>query len=70
MMDAIILNNIITGNNSDLFSTNQRLKSYDRSAILQMLEYQKKHGLNNIQLAKHFKISRNSVAKWKKMFSY
>ncbi|GEN75635.1 helix-turn-helix domain-containing protein [Chryseobacterium hagamense] len=70
IMDVISLNSIINENNSDLFSTNQRLKSYDQPTILKMLDYQKKHALNNIQLAKHFKISRNSVTKWKKMFGY
>ncbi|WP_288376913.1 helix-turn-helix domain-containing protein [uncultured Chryseobacterium sp.] len=69
-MDVIVLNSIITENSSDLFSTNQRLKSYDQLSIIKMLDYQKKHGISNIQLAKHFKTSRNSISKWKKMFSY
>lgn len=33
-----------------------------------MLDYQKGNGLNNTGLAKHFSLSRNSVAKWKKYF--
>ena len=33
-----------------------------------MLKYQEKHHLNNSQLALYYKISRNSVAKWKKLF--
>ncbi len=67
--DIVELNEIIFGA-SDKQTTldNQRHRSYSRSDILQMLDYQKKHKLNNSQLAKHFKLSRNTVAKWKKMF--
>lgn len=48
---------------------NQKYRSYHTSDILRILNYQKKYNLNNTQLANHFKLSRNSVAKWKKMFS-
>lgn len=67
--DIVELNEMIFGP-SDKQSAldNQRHRSYSRSDILQMLDYQKKHKLNNSQLAKHFKLSRNTVAKWKKMF--
>ncbi|HCA08929.1 MULTISPECIES: transposase [unclassified Chryseobacterium] len=47
---------------------NQQHRSYDRSSILEMLNYQKKNSLNNTQLAIHFRLSRNTVAKWKKLF--
>lgn len=43
-------------------------RSYDKSTILEILEYQKKHQYNNSQLAAHFKVSRNTIAKWKKIF--
>jgi hypothetical protein len=33
-----------------------------------MLDYQKKNKLTNSQLAKHFKLSRNTVTKWKRLF--
>lgn len=48
---------------------NQKHRSYKKFDILEILEYQKKHKLNNSQLAMHFKLSRNTVAKWKKLFS-
>ena len=64
-MDIIELNN-------NIFNTpdreNQKYRSYSKSDILKILDYQKKHKLNNSQLSKHFKLSRNSVTKWKKMF--
>ena len=61
-LDIIQLNEKIFGSNSP------RLRSYSKSDILKILDYQKKHKLNNSQLANHFKLSRNTVAKWKKMF--
>ncbi|WP_294282508.1 helix-turn-helix domain-containing protein [uncultured Chryseobacterium sp.] len=68
-LDIIKLNTIIIGKASKERSPeNQKLKSYDKRAILQILDYQKKHKLNNSKLAAHFKLSRNTVAKWKKLF--
>lgn len=64
--DITRLNEIIFGTKENLY--NQRHKSYNESAILEILNYQKKHKCNNSQLAKHFNLSRNTIAKWKKMF--
>lgn len=66
-LDIISLNEKIFGNNKEF--DNQRLRSYNEDAIFRILEYQKKHNLNNSQLAIHFKLSRNTVARWKKNFS-
>ena len=49
-------------------NSNQRYRSYGKSDILKILDYQKKYRINNSQLANHFKISRNTIAKWRKMF--
>jgi len=49
---------------------NSRHKSYSKKAILKILEYQKEYQLNNTQTAHHFRLSRNTVAKWKKLFMY
>ena len=43
-------------------------RSYNKHDIFEILEYQKKHNISNIQLAKKFSLSRNTVAKWKKTF--
>lgn len=65
-LDIITLNKILFQiNNEDV---NQKLKSYDRQSIFEILDYQKKHNLNNSQTARHFKLSRNTIAKWKKVF--
>lgn len=68
VMDIIEINRKIFGTDADSISVNQRHCSYSKSDILKILDYQKKHKLNNSQLAAHFKLSRNTVAKWRKMF--
>jgi len=66
-LDVIRLNELIFNKKSkDLLKKNQSFKSYDEHTVINILKYQKEHGLNNIQLASHFKLSRNTVAKWKK----
>ncbi|PQA89901.1 transposase [Chryseobacterium shigense] len=68
-LDVIQLNAIIFKNHSEMDKvTNQKHRSYDQSTILQILDYQKSNHLNNIQTALYFKISRNTVTKWKKHF--
>ena len=63
-LDVIWLNKKIFGTDK----INQQHRSYSKSDILIILDYQQKHKLNNSQLANHFKISRNTITKWKKMF--
>lgn len=68
VMEILLLNKIIFNTNKASEETNQKHRSYQKSDILQILDYQKKHNLNNTQLANHFQISRNTVAKWRKQF--
>ncbi|KXH83413.1 hypothetical protein [Chryseobacterium kwangjuense] len=68
MKDVLRLNDFIFPKNTDASTQNQKHRSYDRSSILEILSYQKKNRLNNTQLAIHFQLSRNTVAKWKKQF--
>ncbi|MXS70660.1 helix-turn-helix domain-containing protein [Flavobacteriaceae bacterium W22] len=68
-LDIVKINRILYGSlNNPAMDFNQKLKSYDSNSILEILNYQKKNKLNNSQLAKHFKLSRNTVTKWKKLF--
>ena len=67
-IDIIELNQKIFGNIKENENFNQKHRSYNKLDILKILDYQKKHRLNNSQLANHFGLSRNSVTKWKKMF--
>lgn len=66
VMDVIRLNKIISSGKAQ--NINQKYKSYDRNAIFEILEYQKKHRLNNVATARHFNISRNTLGNWKKQF--
>ncbi|MCT2409333.1 helix-turn-helix domain-containing protein [Chryseobacterium antibioticum] len=70
-LDVIKLNSLIfETKNKEATIFNQQHRSYDKSAILDILNYQKKNKLNNTQIALHFKLSRNSIAKWKKMAEF
>lgn len=67
--DIIKINALIFGSVSKEASVfNQKHRSYSKEAIIKILEYQEKNQLNNTQVALHFKLSRNSIAKWKKNF--
>lgn len=69
-LDVIRLNKFIFSHETgDLLKKNQSFRSYDKQTVLKILEYQKKNRLNNTQLANHFKLSRNTVARWKKEVS-
>lgn len=68
-LDVIKIESIIFGKNqNDELLSNGSHRSYDKSTIFEILEYQKKKNLNNTELAKHYGLSRNTVAKWKKYF--
>jgi len=67
-LDIISLNEKIFGNSRETARINQKHRSYGNSTIFEILDYQKKYNLNNSQTANHFKISRNTIAKWKKDF--
>lgn len=69
IMNVIELNNKIFGlKDRDTLTFNQKHRSYDQEAILQILAYQNKEKLNNAQLANHFKLSRNTVSKWRRLY--
>ncbi|WP_172280376.1 helix-turn-helix domain-containing protein [Chryseobacterium sp. LAM-KRS1] len=69
-MEIINLNQKIFGNaDNETERFNQTHRSYDESTILKILEYQKDNCLSNLQVSLHFKISRNTIAKWKKIFA-
>ncbi|MDM1552708.1 helix-turn-helix domain-containing protein [Empedobacter falsenii] len=59
---------IFLDKNRNNSKVNQKFKSYQEKDILFILDYQKINKLNNTQLAIHFKLSRNTVAKCKKNY--
>jgi DNA-binding transcriptional regulator YiaG len=70
IMDVITLNSkIFNLNDKETLAFNQQHRSYDEPTILKILRYQKKQGLNNVELANHFNLSRNTVTKWRKIYS-
>ncbi|KYH05282.1 MULTISPECIES: hypothetical protein [Chryseobacterium] len=69
VVDIMELNEKIFGTpDREAFAASQRHRSFRKKDILKILDYQKKNKLNNIQLASHFKLSRNTVTKWRKNF--
>jgi hypothetical protein len=70
VLDIIKLNHIIFAfEDQKTAKFNQKQRSYDESTILEILEYQKRKGYNNTEMADEFKMSRNSIAKWRKIFN-
>lgn len=64
-LDILMLNTLIFGTSQ---KNSGQYRSYKRTDILKILDYQKENKLNNTQLALHFKLSRNTVTKWRKTF--
>ncbi|WP_426482214.1 helix-turn-helix domain-containing protein [Chryseobacterium sp. R2ACT005] len=67
VLDVIKINRLLS-DDRNIDDYNQKYRSYNKHTILEILKYQKEHNLNNSQLASHFKLSRNTVAKWRKYF--
>ncbi|MDQ0064389.1 helix-turn-helix domain-containing protein [Chryseobacterium lathyri] len=70
VVDIMELNGKIFGiPDKETFIANQKHRSYNKTDIFEILNYQKENKLNNNQLAIKFKLSRNTVTKWKKYFA-
>lgn len=54
--------------NKENLKFNQQHRAYDESSIKELLEYQQKHKLNNTEMMSLFKISRNTIVRWKRIF--
>lgn len=67
VLDVIKISEIL---NSEKLTQNQKHKSYDLESILKILNTQKKNNYTNTTIAEKFKISRNTVAKWRKIYDY
>jgi len=68
-LDVLELNTLLFETTSKkTLAMNQKYRSYGKSTIIDILNYQKKNGLSNTQLSSHFKLSRNTVTKWKALF--
>ena len=70
VIDIITLNKMVFGEPELLIECgNQKLRSYDHKSIVNILDYQKKNKLNNTETANHFKMSRNTISKWKRILN-
>lgn len=68
-LDVIQINDLIFSNKTKTkLKVDQQLRSYQKEEILAILKYQQKNSLNNTQLALRFRLSRNTVSKWKKLY--
>ncbi|QIY89492.1 helix-turn-helix domain-containing protein [Chryseobacterium gallinarum] len=68
-MDILELNKrIFNTKDHEIKKMNQKLRSYHTSDILRILNYQKNHSMSNSCVAQHFGLSKNTIAKWKKLF--
>ncbi|MBL1219368.1 helix-turn-helix domain-containing protein [Chryseobacterium sp. L7] len=61
-LEVIALNRILFHDGE----INNDHRSYDHESITQILEYQRKHRMTNTEIASVFKLSRNTLAAWKK----
>lgn len=66
-LDILKLNELIFGKESkEVMKFNQSHKVYDKNTINYILKYQKENKLSNSHIAIRFKLSRCTIAKWKK----
>lgn len=71
VLDAIKMNNLLFPQNSledERFS--QKHKSYMENDILRILDDQRRNKLTNTEVALKYKMSRNTIAKWRKTFFF
>ncbi|MDC8106752.1 MULTISPECIES: helix-turn-helix domain-containing protein [Chryseobacterium] len=66
--DVLKFNERIFEQSKESSKNNQKLKTYDKKTMLKLLQYQKKHGFSTSYMSKKYKISRTTIAKWKKNF--
>jgi len=64
--DVINISNLLNDKQSvSRNKFNQTHKSYSKKTVDEILHYQKEYGLNDTATANHFKMSRNTLKKWK-----
>lgn len=66
--DIIEINSKIFGPENQEAPSNKKFRAYNKKDIIHILKYQKENNLNNKQVAEHFSLSRNSIAKWRRQF--
>lgn len=68
-LEVIELNDLLFGKKSKEQEVHEhKYRAYDKQTILRIIRYQRQHQLNDKDLALHFKLSRNTIARWKRIF--
>ena len=65
--EVIKFNDYIFQKSKESNKDNQKLKTYDKDTMLKILNYQKKHSFSNSYISRTYKMSRTTIAKWKKL---
>lgn len=65
--EVIKFNEKIFEQSKESQENNQKLRTYDKATMLKILKYQKEHGFSSNYISKQYKISRTTIAKWKKI---
>lgn len=69
-LDVIEANDLLfTSQTKENIKFNKRHKAYDENSIKRLLEYQRQNELNNSEMTRLFGISRNTLARWHKIFA-
>lgn len=67
--EIVRLNELLFGKrNKEQEFQEQRYKAYDKQTILKIIKYQSQNKLNDQEIATRFKLSRNTIRGWKKVF--
>ena len=66
--DVLNFNELVFKQSKESLEKNQKLKTYDKKTMLKLLQYQNKHNFSTNYMSKKYKISRTTIAKWKKTF--
>lgn len=69
-LDVMEVNDLLFGDkrSKSAHTRDKAHRSYDIESIKQILAYQRNNMLTNREVARHYGLSRNTVAKWKKLF--
>lgn len=65
--EVIRFNERLFEQSKESVENNQKLRTYDKETMLKILMYQKQHGFSSNYISKKYKISRTTIAKWKKI---
>ena len=70
-IDVININEkLFAKQTKESFAFNQKHRAYDKKTIELLLTYQHRHELSNSEMARLFKLSRNTLSRWKAKYQH